>query len=258
MNGEARACQRQMPTLPQVTLNRMHRRGILTITSLYQELAMRRLATFLILAMLALGLPLAASARGGDIDKVNGSVHVEAGQQAGDVSTVNGAVHVDAGAVVRKASTVNGAVELGDRAQASSLGTVNGAITLGDGSKVGGGVSAVNGSIRLGAVAEVQGKLGNVNGSITLDDAHVGGGIETVGGDITIGANSRVEGGILVDKPGGWFHFSSRLPLVVIGPHAVVQGTLEFKREVVLKVSDSAQIGPVKGTTVVKFSGATP
>jgi hypothetical protein len=258
MNGEARACQRQMPTLPQVTLNRMHRRGILTITSLYQELAMRRLATFLILAMLALGLPLAASARGGDIDKVNGSVHVEAGQQAGDVSTVNGAVHVDAGAVVRKASTVNGAVELGDRAQASSLGTVNGAITLGDGSKVGGGVSAVNGSIRLGAGAEVQGKLGNVNGSITLDDAHVGGGIETVGGDITIGANSRVEGGILVDKPGGWFHFSSRLPLVVIGPHAVVQGTLEFKREVVLKVSDSAQIGPVKGTTVVKFSGATP
>lgn len=219
---------------------------------------MRRLTTILILATLALGLPLLANARDGDIDKVNGSVHVETGQQAGDVSTVNGAVHIDAGAIVHKASTVNGAVELGDKAQASSLGTVNGAVTLGNGSKVSGEVSAVNGSIRLGEGAEVQGKLGNVNGSITLESAHVGGGIETVGGDITIGANSHVEGGILVDKPGGWLHFNSRTPEVVIGPHAVVQGTLEFKREVVLKVSDSAQIGPVKGATVVRFSGANP
>jgi predicted acyltransferase (DUF342 family) len=81
-----------------------------------------------------------------------------------------------------------------------------------------------------------------------------------VAGDITIGANSRVEGGILVDKPNnGWFHSgSTRKPVIVIGPHAVVQGTLEFRREVVLKVSDSAQIGPVKGATVEKFSGATP
>ena len=93
-----------------------------------------------------------------------------------------------------------------------------------------------------------------------LDNAHVAGGIETVGGDITIGADSHVEGGILVDKPGGWFNFNSnsRLPRVVIGPHAVVQGTLEFRREVVLQVSDSAQIGPVKGATPVKFSGDAP
>jgi hypothetical protein len=44
----------------------------------------------------------------------------------------------------------------------------------------------------------------------------------------------------------------------VIGPHAVVQGTLEFRREVVLEVSDSAQIGTVKGATPVKFSGERP
>jgi len=44
----------------------------------------------------------------------------------------------------------------------------------------------------------------------------------------------------------------------VIGPHAVVQGTLEFRRDVVLQVSDSAQIGPVKGATPVKFSGQQP
>jgi hypothetical protein len=44
----------------------------------------------------------------------------------------------------------------------------------------------------------------------------------------------------------------------VIGPHAVVQGTLEFRREVELYVSDSAQIGAVKGATAQKFSGANP
>lgn len=219
---------------------------------------MRRLSTVLILAALALGAPLLAVASDSDIDKVNGSVQVEAGQPAGDVSTVNGAVHIADNAVVHKASTVNGSVDLGDKAQASELGTVNGAIRLGNASRVSGAVSAVNGGIRLAPGAEVGGQLGNVNGAIVLDGAHVAGGIHTVGGDITVGDHSRVEGGILVDKPGGWFNWNSRTPLVVIGPHAVVQGTLEFKREVVLKVSDSAQIGPVKGATVVKFSGATP
>jgi hypothetical protein len=38
----------------------------------------------------------------------------------------------------------------------------------------------------------------------------------------------------------------------------VVQGTLEFRRDVVLKVSDSAQIGPVKGATVERFHGDAP
>ena len=221
---------------------------------------MRRLPTIFMLATLALGLPLLVAAHDGDIDKVNGSVLVEAGHQAGDVSTVNGAVRIDDGASVHEASTVNGAIELGDNVQATELGTVNGAITMGSKSKVSGEVSTVNGSIQLAKGAEVGGKLGNVNGAILLDEAHVAGGIETVGGDITIGANSRVEGGILVDKPNhGWFHWGSeRTPVIVIGPHAVVQGTLEFRREVVLKISDSAKIGPVKGATVVKFSGANP
>ena len=221
---------------------------------------MRRFPTIFMLAALTLGLPLVAAAHDGDINKVNGSVLVEARHQAGDVSTVNGAVRIEDGASARAVSTVNGAIELGDHVQTTELGTVNGAITIGSNNKISGEVSAVNGSIQLAKGAEVGGKLGNVNGAILLDEAHVAGGIETVAGDITIGANSRVEGGVLVDKPNhGWFHWGSeRTPVVVIGPHAVVQGTLEFRREVVLKVSDTAQIGPVKGATVVKFSGATP
>ncbi|WP_243048305.1 hypothetical protein [Dyella sp. RRB7] len=214
----------------------------------------------LLVLAFALALPLTALAADNDIDKVNGAVRVEAGQHAGNVSTVNGAVHIGDNAVVQKASTVNGSVELGDHAQASAIDTVNGSVTLGAGGHVTGGVDVTNGGIRLGNQADVAGKVGSVNGSINLDNAHVGGGIHTVSGDITVGPNSRVEGGILVDKPGGWFNWSSnsRLPHVVIGPHAVVQGTLEFRREVVLQVSDTAQIGPVKGATPVKFSGDVP
>jgi hypothetical protein len=219
---------------------------------------MRRLTSVFIATVLTLGLPLLARASDDDIDKINGTARVEAGQHAGDVSSVNGSVDIGSHAVVHKASTVNGSVDLADQVQASEVGTVNGAITLGSGTHVSGEVNAVNGHIELQRGADVGGKLGNVNGAIELDAAHVAGGIETVSGDITVGANSRVEGGILVDKPGGWFNNNSRKPVVVIGPHAVVQGTLEFRREVDLRVSDSAQIGPVKGATPMKFSGATP
>lgn len=219
---------------------------------------MHRSSTVLIIAALILGLPLLAQARGNDIDKINGTAQVEAGQQAGDVNTVNGAVRIGAGASVQKADTVNGSIELGDHAQAQSLETVNGAITMGRASRVRGEVSTVNGSMQLAEGAEIGGKLENVNGTIIVNAAHVAGGIETVDGDITVGANSHVEGGILVDKMHGWFSSSRHTPTVVIGPHAVITGTLEFRREVTLKVSDSAQIGTVKGATAVKFSGATP
>lgn len=222
---------------------------------------MRRFTSICITTALALAVPHAAFAGDSDIEKVLGSVSVSANQQAGNISTVNGSVHVGDGARVRKASSVNGSVELGDKAQAGALTTVNGSVTLGSGSSVAGEVTTVNGHMRLAQGADVAGKLSNVNGPIALDAAHVGGGIETVTGDITVGANSHVEGGVMVKKPSGWIHMGSRYdhpPVIVIGPHAVVQGTLDFQREVVLKVSDSAQIGTVKGATVMKFSGATP
>lgn len=212
------------------------------------------------LLALALFLPLTAAAADNDIDKVNGAVYVDAGQHAGDVSSVNGAVNIADHAVVKKASTVNGSVSLGDQAQATEVGTVNGGIELGRGSHVSGKVEATNGGIKLDHGADIGGQLANVNGTISLNEAHVAGGIETVAGDILVGEGSHVEGGILVEKPnGGWFNSNNnRIPHVVIGPHAVVQGTLEFRRDVVLNVSDSAQIGMVKGATPVKFSGDAP
>ncbi|MEO7066109.1 MAG: hypothetical protein ABI114_04320 [Rhodanobacter sp.] len=222
---------------------------------------MHRLSAVLMFAALALALPLSVAASSNDISKVNGSVRVEANQQAGDVSTVNGSVHIESGATVHEASTVNGAVDLGAKATATEITTVNGAVRLAAAARVNGDVTTVNGSVSLAPGADVSGELTNVNGTITLDNAHVRGGITTVNGDITIGANSRVEGGILIEKSHSWFSWfrsNSRTPLIVIGPHAIVQGTLEFRRDVVLKVSDSAQIGPVKGAAVIKFSGAKP
>jgi DUF4097 and DUF4098 domain-containing protein YvlB len=183
----------------------------------------------------------AAAASDEDYDKVNGSIEVAAGRKVDqDVSTVNGSITIAEGASVKDAETVNGSITLGQRATANKLSTVNGRLTLDSG-------------------ANVTGAIGNINGDIRLSGAHVAGGIRTINGNIDIGANSRVEGGILVEKPSmSWFSWKGKPPRVVIGPGAVVQGTLKFEREVVLYVSDRATIGPVVGATPVKFSGETP
>ena len=210
-----------------------------------------RLAAF----TFALLLPLAAAAQ--DIDKVNGTVEVSPGQHAGDVRSVNGSVHIGDGAVVQGASTVNGSVDLGMSAQASALRTVNGHVALGAGSRVSGNVKTTNGAISMDDRADVAGSASSVNGRISLIHSHVGGGIETATGDIMVGEGSRVENGIIVDEQHG-SNWSNHNPHVVIGPHAIVSGTLDFRREVQLDVSDSAQIGPVKGARVNTFHGAAP
>jgi hypothetical protein len=208
---------------------------------------------------------------GGDTDQtaeddeshtVNGSLHVKADQKKRELSTVNGSIHIDDNATVAGAQTVNGGIGLGAHATADSAHSVNGSITLGNGANVSHAVSAVNGALTLHSGADVAGGLENVNGDIVLEAAHVGGGIKTVNGDIDVGMNSRVEGGIFVDKEGneflGIFHWSSSdAPRVVIGPGAVVQGDLRFKRQVRLFVSDRATIGPVSGATAVTFTGAS-
>jgi hypothetical protein len=192
--------------------------------------------------------------------RVLGSVHIEPGQHTGDATTVNGSVEIGANAVVHNAETVNGNITMGEHSTAASVETVNGSTHLDKGARVSGSVELVNGHITLARDADVSGRLTNVNGSIELDGTHVGGGIETSTGDIEIGANSRVEGGILVnDSDQSWFSFGKpKIPRVVIGPGAVVKGTLRFRREVKLYVSDHATIGEVDGATANKFSGDHP
>jgi DUF4097 and DUF4098 domain-containing protein YvlB len=218
---------------------------------------MRRTAA-LSATLVFLCLATGAVARGVDVDKVNGSIHIESSQQAGDLSTVNGSIRVDDGASAAKVSTVNGSIELGERVTVDSAETVNGGIELAAGARVSGAVDSVNGGVRLARGAEITGHVSNVNGRFVLEAAHIGGGIETVSGDIEIGADSHVEGGIVVDKPHGWSWGKPRNPRIVIGPRAVVQGTLDFRREVELYVSDSAKVGEIKGAKAQAFSGEQP
>lgn len=192
-----------------------------------------------------------------DTSKVNGSISISDGQTATALDTVNGSIRVGANATITKAGTVNGSITLGANVTAQSLDTVNGAIDVGSRSKIAGDIDAVNGRVSLAEGVDVGGKLENVNGTIRISAAHVVGHIKTTSGDIQIGADSRVDGGILVEKP-GWFFGNSKTPTITIGPRAVVGGTLEFRREVELFISDSATVGPITGATAKRFSGDSP
>ena len=161
---------------------------------------------------------------GHSIDKVNGSITAQAGQSYGDLSTVNGGIDLQRGAKVEDVETVNGGIFF-DR-----------------GSNVRRGVSTVN-------------------GGIGLVDTDLDGGIETVNGDVTVGVGSHVKGGIRVEKPtGNWGPRMGKpkVPRIVIGPNAVVEGSLVFEREVTLHVHQSARIGKVSGASVRPYTTATP
>lgn len=203
-----------------------------------------------------------AAAKGPDIDKVNGSIRTEANAQYGELETVNGSVDVADGVQADSASTVNGRVEIGDNAVIGAVETVNGSIDLGHTVTIERDVSTVNGAIEIEKGSRVFGKLETVNGAVELEGTEVDGRIETVNGDITVGEGSTVRGGILVEKPKGNWIFGNnntqKIPRIVIGANSVVEGTLDFEREVELYVHASAKIGTVRGATAKRFSGATP
>lgn len=193
-----------------------------------------------------------------DIDKINGSISAEAGQAYGSLETVNGSIRLATGASARSAETVNGSITLDDAATAGTLDTVNGAIRLGAGVQVSGDVDTVNGGITLGERGRIAGKAGTVNGTIRLDQAEVGNGLTTVSGDILVNEGSHVRGGIHVEKSSGWgFSWGKRrVPTVVIGPNAIVEGELYFEREVELYVHPSAKVGKTRGVTPILLERA--
>jgi hypothetical protein len=195
---------------------------------------------------------------GNELRKINGTVHVVAGQVPSVAETVNGGIDIDDNAAVTVANTVNGTINLGAHATADTLNTVNGSITIGAGAHAAKHVESVNGALILRDGAEVLGSIANVNGKIELTAAHVAGGIKTVNGNIAIYGPSRVEGGILVKRVSGIISFGNNVPRIEIGPGATVQGDLRFEREVKLYVSDKATIGPVTGATPIPFTGDTP
>ncbi|RZA15516.1 MAG: hypothetical protein EOP93_16770 [Lysobacteraceae bacterium] len=216
--------------------------------------------TLLFLALTALSAS-ALAQDGRDIDKVNGHITAEAGTRYGDLSTVNGGIDLESGANARDVETVNGGIEAGDGVSTGGVETVNGSIRFGRDARIDGDLETVNGSIFVDRGGDVRGKVTTVNGAIGLVDNDVGGGIETVNGDVTVGVGSHVKGGILVDKPNGNFGIrfgKQKIPRIVIGPNAVVDGPLVFKREVTLYVHASARTGQVTGATAIRYGGASP
>lgn len=204
----------------------------------------------------------AGQTRGPDIDKVNSSITAEAGQVYGDLSTVNGSIKIDANARLKDAETVNGSIRAQDGIQARSLSTVNGSINVGERARIDGGIETVNGGVFVDRGSEVKRSIETVNGAIGIVDTDLGGGIETVNGDITVGMGSHVKGGVKVEKPnnnwGGFRMGKQKIPRIVVGPYAVVDGPLVFEREVKLYVHSSARIGTLRGATAVRFDGTTP
>lgn len=219
----------------------------------------RTLLSLLFLA--CTGLAFAQAPARPAIDKVNGAITAQAGQAYGDLTTVNGGIRLGAGAQAANVETVNGGIHGGDDVLTRSLSTVNGGIRLGRRAQVDGDVQTVNGGIFIDRGGRVRGDVSTVNGAIGLIDTDVHGGIATVSGDVTVGLGSHVKGGIRVDKPGRAMGISFRkpkVPRVVVGPSAVVEGPLVFKREVKLYLHTSARIGSVTGATVQRYAGASP
>jgi DUF4097 and DUF4098 domain-containing protein YvlB len=217
-----------------------------------------RLAPALLLATTLVSAT-AFAGDGRDIDKVNGGITAEAGQQYGSLETVNGGIDIGARAQTGNAETVNGGIDVADGARTGDLTTVNGGIQLGSGVVVDKDLETVNGQIFVDHGGRIGGDVTTVNGAIGLVETDVGGGIDTVNGDITVGVGSHVHGGVHVEKNNQWLriHFGKRKPQrVIIGPNAVVDGPLLFERPVVLYVSSSARVGKITGATPIRFDGA--
>jgi len=194
----------------------------------------------------------------GDISKVNGGITAERGGHYRDLETVNGGITVESKAVAEDVETVNGGIDVEDDAQVRSLSTVNGGIDAGERVRVDDGVETVNGGVHFDFNSHIGKDIETVNGGITVKQSEVGGQIHTMNGDITIGAKSMVRGGVWIEKPRGVHFGKMKIPRVVIGPDATVQGTLRFDREVELFVHPSAKIGTVVGATAQAWTDKLP
>lgn len=198
------------------------------------------------------------ASRSDDGATINGDIRVgkDADASGSSFKTVNGDVVVEDGARVSDCATVNGTVRLGDRTQAGDLRTVNGDLRVGRDSQIDGHIQLVNGSVKLAPGSSVSGDVGTVNGLIEMRTARVDGDVVNTNGGMLITEGSEVAGDLVIKESGDDRH--SEPPRIVVGPDSRIRGKLVFKRPVELFVHDSAEIGPVSGATVNRFSGSEP
>jgi hypothetical protein len=219
----------------------------------------------------------------GDVRTTNDSVNIASGAKVQTVSNTNGEIELADNAEARELRTTNGNITIGAHGRVTGgVTTTNGSVRLGQGAEIGGKVTAINGSADLDG-AHVAGGIETRQGAVTIGHgSKVEGGVKTIDGAITIGAGVTVTGGLLIEPADnsrcthdcndtGTTTFSGLMaaifgskqsdtakPQVVIGPGAVVQGKLDFRRDVDLEVSDRAKIGAVNGATAKMFAGEKP
>jgi len=209
-------------------------------------------------------IKIAAGSEAGGQSSVNGSISVGANAVIdGSLETVNGSIRVEENVSLEDAETVNGTIRIGSGSSTEDVSSVNGAIRLGKNVTVDGEIEVVNGKISLDTGTKVDRHVSNVNGEISLSGAEVGGNLSTVNGDVTLDEGSILRGDLIVEKPGGWgWKNNDRRPKIIIGQNSKVLGDIVLEREVDLFISDSAEVGGVRGEMsmddAVRFSGNRP
>lgn len=165
--------------------------------------------------------------------------------------SVTGEIDVEAGARGGALSSVRGDIVLGYGASAASVRTITGHVLLRAGATVRGDVQTVTGSVSMARNSHVAGRVTSVTGDINLEAAEAGS-IETTSGTISLGAASIVASPIVLAalQPGEKNPTVLKLPTVLIGEGAHVEGGIQASRGAIVIASRSAVLGPIRGTTV--------
>ncbi|HVC38208.1 MAG TPA: hypothetical protein VNF46_07395 [Gammaproteobacteria bacterium] len=191
---------------------------------------------------------------------VNGEISVGTGAVVdGGLRTINGRINVAAGAQTGSLTSINGNITLAHGVHAGDLKTVNGDFTLGKDTLTA-NLASVNGDIHAANGAHIAGDVGNVNGDMALCGAQLDGNLRFYNGSVLITAGGVVHGNVTAKKPTHDYQESQNMnePVVIIGPHATIDGAIAFERPGKLYVSDSAVIHTIEGATTVKYSGPAP
>jgi DUF4097 and DUF4098 domain-containing protein YvlB len=195
---------------------------------------------------------------------VNGSISVGDNSIVnGSLSTVNGTIRVGRNTRLKDAETVNGSIRIDSGSIVDDVNSVNGSIRLGENVTVDGEVEVVNGKISIISGTKVADGVSNINGEIELSGADIGGTVSTVNGDVTLRDRAVIQGDLLIEKPGGWgMNNNKRKPKVIVGPGSKIGGQIVLEREVELYISETADIGGVRGemtlADAIRFSGESP
>ncbi|MCB1692813.1 MAG: hypothetical protein KDI19_08610 [Pseudomonadales bacterium] len=180
----------------------------------------------------------------GSYSKVFGGIDIDRHQHVGDLDSVNGSITLRDDSHAERVETVNGSIRAHDDVGAYSLETTNGSIRAGDNLNIEDSIRTVNGRIEVSEGSVIGHDLETVNGDIDIERTEVRGNVTTVNGDIRIERASVVRGDVIFEEHRHRRHSSDR-PVLHISSDSRIEGNLELRQEVRLKIEDGAYIGSI-------------